>query len=189
MRSRLPVPILLLVAGLSLVTLHCPKKKPPEAPAPPVQETKPAEPAPPPAPVQEVTEPFRTAPVETTEPPPPTVDRLNEMGLLKTVHFAFDSYELSEEARRLLQDNAKWLRDNPGHVIRVEGHCDERGTIEYNLALGERRASAVRDYLAGLGVDPSRLRIVSYGEEVPADPGHDEEAWRKNRRAESIFES
>jgi peptidoglycan-associated lipoprotein len=89
----------------------------------------------------------------------------------------------------VLQQNGDWLLGNPQYNIRIEGHCDERGTIEYNLALGERRASAVRDYLVSLGVDAFRIRIVSYGEEDPADPGHDEAAWARNRRGVFVIES
>ena len=87
-----------------------------------------------------------------------------------------------------LNANAEVLKKYPTWVITIEGHADERGTAEYNLALGERRASAVREYLVSLGVDSQRIRIVSYGEEQPADPGHTEAAWAKNRRAVSVIE-
>ena len=102
---------------------------------------------------------------------------------LKTVYFAYDSYKLTGDARNVLKNSAKWLKDNGSATIQVEGHCDERGTTEYNLALGERRANAAKDYLVRLGVDASRVSIISYGEERPVDPGHDETAWSKNRRA------
>jgi peptidoglycan-associated lipoprotein len=105
-------------------------------------------------------------------------------GELDTIYFQFDSYELTEEQRSLLRRNAAVIQQHEMLSVRVEGHCDERGTIEYNLALGERRASVVRDYLVSLGVEAGRIRIVSYGEERPADPGKDEEAWSQNRRAE-----
>ena len=102
---------------------------------------------------------------------------------LADVHFAFDSATLSESEKATLQQNGQWLMDNPGQKVVVEGHCDERGTAEYNLALGERRAQSVFDYLRSLGVKSSQVSTVSYGEEVPLDTGHGEAAWAKNRRA------
>jgi peptidoglycan-associated lipoprotein len=125
------------------------------------------------------------------EPEQPTaVDTDDEVGAdaLGTVYFAFDSSELSPQAISTLRGNADWLKGHSTIDVVVEGHCDERGTIEYNIALGERRASAVRDYMASLGVPRDRVRIVSYGEERPAEPGHGESAWSKNRRAEFVAE-
>jgi peptidoglycan-associated lipoprotein len=102
---------------------------------------------------------------------------------LKTVYFAFDSYSLTGDTRSALKTTAQWLKGHPSDAIQIEGHCDERGSTEYNLALGERRANAVKNYLGKLGVDGSKLSVISYGSERPADPGHDEAAWAKNRRA------
>ncbi len=102
----------------------------------------------------------------------------------ENIYFGFDQYALTEEARATLKKHADWLRANRGYVMRIEGHCDERGTNEYNLALGQRRADAAKKYLVGLGVDSRRLTTVSYGEEKPLDPGHHEAAWAKNRRAQ-----
>ena len=102
---------------------------------------------------------------------------------LNVIYFAFDSYVLNGEARGALKSNAKALKGKSGMSVQIEGHCDERGSTEYNLALGERRANAVKDYLLKLGVKKSRLSVISYGEERPQDPGHDEAAWTKNRRA------
>ena len=99
------------------------------------------------------------------------------------VFFALDSYALSAEARATLEKQTKWLRQNQGVTVTLEGHADERGTREYNLALGERRATEVRDYLVTLGVDPNRLKTVSYGKERPVDPSSNEGAWTKNRRS------
>ena len=96
--------------------------------------------------------------------------------------FAFNDFSLSEEARGVLERDAAWLQAHRATSVMVEGHCDERGTVEYNLALGERRANAARDYLVSLGVDGSRLTVVSYGKERPVDPGHTEAAWARNRR-------
>jgi len=105
---------------------------------------------------------------------------------LKDVYYAFDSFELSSDATKTLQDNADWIKANKGLVITVEGHCDERGTVEYNLALGERRAEVAKNYLVSLGVKGGRLKTISYGKSKPADPGHTEEAWAKNRRAHFV---
>ncbi len=102
---------------------------------------------------------------------------------VEDVFFAFDEYDLSDEAMATLARNARILREHPEVVILVEGHCDERGTVEYNLALGEKRAKAVRDYLVSLGVSGNRLRVTSYGESRPFALGSSEEAWAKNRRA------
>ncbi|HKI51951.1 MAG TPA: peptidoglycan-associated lipoprotein Pal [Geothermobacteraceae bacterium] len=106
------------------------------------------------------------------------------MAELQRVHFDFDQFTLSAEARDILTANAAYLQANSGVRVRIEGHCDERGSDEYNLALGERRAQAAKDYLESLGVAADRLETISYGEELPLDAGHDEAAWAKNRRAE-----
>jgi peptidoglycan-associated lipoprotein len=104
--------------------------------------------------------------------------------VMDTVYFEFDQATLSEQAKDTLVRNAEWLRSNPGTRVQVEGNADERGTPEYNLALGERRAGAVKSYLSSLGIESNRLVTISYGEERPADPGHAEEAWEKNRRVD-----
>jgi peptidoglycan-associated lipoprotein len=103
---------------------------------------------------------------------------------LNRIVFEFDQFTLSAEARDILAQNADYMKANPGLKVRIEGHCDERGSDEYNLALGERRASATKSYMVSLGIDPNRLSIISYGEELPLDPGRSESAWAKNRRAE-----
>lgn len=103
------------------------------------------------------------------------------------IHFAFDSFVLDPEAERILGEKAAWLQENTGVGVQIEGHCDERGTSDYNLALGERRANAVQQYLTVLGVDSGRLSTISYGEEQPLDPGHDEAAWSRNRRAHFVI--
>jgi peptidoglycan-associated lipoprotein len=106
-----------------------------------------------------------------------------EMFLYEDIYFEFDKSDLLAEAQEVLRGKAEYLKDNPDILVIIEGHCDERGTNEYNLALGDRRASSAKDFLVNLGIAGSRLTCVSYGEERPADPGHDEEAWAKNRRA------
>ena len=103
---------------------------------------------------------------------------------VQTVYFDYDSYALRSDALELLRQNAEKLKQIPGVIVQIEGHCDERGTQEYNLALGERRALAVREHLIRLGISGDRMVTISYGEEDPADPGHTESAWALNRRSE-----
>ena len=114
-------------------------------------------------------------------------ERLNAQGILKRIQFDFDKYDLRPDALRTLDGNSERIKEYAQLRIRVEGHCDERGTVEYNLALGEKRARAARDYLVTRGVPAGRLRIISFGKERPVDPGHNEDAWAENRRAEFIF--
>ena len=104
-------------------------------------------------------------------------------GSLEDVYFDFNRYNLKNDSQVKLQKTAEWLIKNPTVAIAIEGHCDERGTQEYNLALGERRATSVQKYLYSLGIEPLRMQTISYGEERPLDPRHNEEAWDKNRRA------
>lgn len=98
------------------------------------------------------------------------------------LHFDFDKYNVNPNERAKLDKIAEWLKTNKGFVMRIEGNCDERGSAEYNLALGEKRAQAAMQYLMKLGVPKDRISIISYGKDKPLDPGHDEEAWAKNRR-------
>jgi peptidoglycan-associated lipoprotein len=110
-----------------------------------------------------------------------------ESSLLTDIHFAFDRYDLTPKAREILSQNADLLLQHSRVKIQVEGHCDERGTIEYNLALGERRATTAKGYLVSLGVSPDRVSTISYGEEMSVDPRSNEEAWAKNRRGHFII--
>jgi peptidoglycan-associated lipoprotein len=105
------------------------------------------------------------------------------VGMLKDVHFDFDRYVIRPQDVEILKQNLPWFKANPARRVRVEGNCDERGTVEYNLALGQKRADATKAYLVTLGVDATLLDTVSYGKERPIDPGHNEAAWAKNRRA------
>jgi peptidoglycan-associated lipoprotein len=169
----------------------CHKNKPPvarPAPPPPASSTTNRPPAPP--------EPVREAqPV----PPEPTVtsdtlggkdlDEINKNSPFQPVFFALDSSEVNQSGQTALNADAEILKKYPGWTITIEGHCDERGTAEYNLALGERRALAAKTYLVSLGVPADRLRTVSYGKEFPFDPGHNEDAWSKNRRAHFVVTS
>lgn len=172
--------IMLLAAGL-LILPACSKSQPP-APAP----TQTAA-APPPAPA-----PVEAAPPAgewEAEPPAPgesflSPEEINARRLLKPIYFDYDRSEIRPDQRATLQANAAWLRDNGTVRILVEGHADERGTREYNLALGDRRAQATRDYLMSLGIDASRIETISYGEERPAAMGESEAVWSQNRRSE-----
>ena len=182
--------VTLLVAALALAP-GCKKAQVQTTPAPEPASAAASAPTTTPTPETptEVTEGFKT---ETPAPPvsvEASIEELNASGVLKTVYFDYDSSDLLPDARTTLQGNADWLKRNAARRVEIGGHCDERGSIEYNLALGDRRANQVRDYLVNLGVDGSRLEAVSYGEEKPAGRGHGEDAWAKNRRAEFRIKS
>ena len=121
----------------------------------------------------------------TTEPLKPLAKP--SLGALQVIHFAYDQHLLSDEARDLIAANAAALKAEGRAIFQLAGHCDERGSDQYNIALGERRAEAVRSYLLELGIDASRMETVSYGEEQPVDAGHDENAWQQNRRVEFVL--
>jgi peptidoglycan-associated lipoprotein len=151
------------------------------------EEPKPLPPAPTtPPPVARVEETPIVRPAEDSVASS-ALDDLNRSGLLKPAFFPVDSFELNDEGRMIVSANAEVLKKYATWMITVEGHADERGTAEYNLALGEKRANAVKTYLVSLGVSPDRLKVVSYGKEFPFDPGHDESAWSKNRRAHFVI--
>jgi peptidoglycan-associated lipoprotein len=118
-----------------------------------------------------------------------SIEEINDNSPLNPVFFLYDSDELDDAARKTLEADAQVLKTNASWAITVEGHCDERGTAEYNLALGDRRALAAKNYLMSLGIAGSRINTVSYGKEFPFDPGHDEAAWAKNRRAHFMLTS
>ncbi len=122
-------------------------------------------------------------PVETPAGP------VQEVEALRDAYFEFDSYALGNAAREALSYDASWMQRFPATRVLIEGHTDERGSVSYNLALGERRAVAARDYLVMLGVPRARLSTISYGKERPVDPGHGEAAWAKNRRAHFVVVS
>ena len=174
-----------------LLAVACAKKQPPVArpappPAPAPTVTAPSRPPAPPQPVNEPTivpaEPVRDDAIASA-----SIDDLNRNSPLKPVFFELDSSDISAPMQKALDENAVLLKRYAGWAVTVEGHCDERGTAEYNLALGERRAVATRAYLVSLGIGADRLRIVSYGKEFPFDAGHDEGAWAKNRRAHFVI--
>ena len=110
-----------------------------------------------------------------------------ESSLLKDIHFDFDKYDIRPEDVTILRENAALLKKYPNVKVQIEGHCDERGTIEYNLALGERRATSTKNYLVSLGISADRISTITFGKEKPLDPGHHEEAWAKNRRAHTVI--
>ena len=174
-----------------LVIAGCAKKKPPVArPMPPPSSTAgTGTPTAPPAPPRPIAEPV-------VVPPEPlrddaigskSLDDLNRESPLTPVFFDLDSFDVSAEGQQVLQGNAKVLKQFPSWQITIEGHCDERGTAEYNLALGERRALAAKTYLVSLGVPADKVRTVSYGKEFPFDPGHEDASWSKNRRAHFVI--
>lgn len=118
-----------------------------------------------------------------------TLEELNRESPLEPVFFALDGSELDDGGRRVAEANADIMRRFPTWVVTIEGHCDERGTPEYNLGLGERRALAAQQFMVGLGIPANRIRTVSYGKEFPFDPGHDDRAWASNRRAHFVISS
>lgn len=116
-----------------------------------------------------------------------SLEEINREAPLDMIHFDFDRYFIRDDAKPVLEVNAKWLNKFSTVKILIEGHCDERGTEEYNLALGEKRAKSTRDYLASLGISPNRIRIISYGKSQPLELGHNEIAWQKNRRSQFLI--
>ena len=183
---------IMLMTGLILVVavglIGCRASIPPPTTAPP-PVTRVEPPPPPPLPEVGMREPgFGEVPIEPMlSVPPVRAPKDIEFDFaenMRKVFFEFDKSSLTEESKAILQQNAAWLREHPDIKVQVAGHCDERGTIEYNLALGERRAMSVRNYLASLGADPDQLYTISYGEERPAVLGHSEDAWSQNRRVE-----
>jgi peptidoglycan-associated lipoprotein len=173
-----------IIATVTLGTLGCQNKaKPktvPETPTAPAETARPQQPETPP----QVAEPFPGSGVDKTNVVEPTVDEWNRQRVLQTIYFGYNSDEIDDASKATLQANAAWIKGHGRHTVEVGGHCDERGSIGYNVALGDRRAKAVKDYLVGLGVGAGQLVSVSFGEEKPADPGHTDAAWAKNRRAE-----
>src|SRR5436309_433620 len=181
-----------LVLLASVILPACPKKPPKVAPTATVvpASTMPDVPVTvTTATAQPVTEPndfVKPSTEVVTETLPNDIGELNRVaqsrGYIADAFFEYNDASLSADAQTALTNSATWLKKNAQYNLLVEGHCDERGTEQYNLALGDRRANQAREYLVTLGVDAARIRTVSYGEERPFDPGHDEAAWAKNRR-------
>jgi len=184
-----------IALALVVVTTAAACHKKPNAPVarplppPPADTPTPGPPSRPPAPPEPAREPVSVPaePVREDAIASSTIDEINRNSPLKPVYFALDSDELTPESQKVLDDDAALLKKYGSWAITIEGHCDERGTAEYNLALGERRAVAARTYLVSLGIPADRLRTVSYGKEFPFDAGHDEPAYVKNRRAHFVI--
>ena len=190
MRDMRNTTIVVAVTLAIAVTAACGKKKPATGPQPPPAEEAAVVPPTPPPPAERVED---KVPVAAGLPDDSitnkSLDDLNRDSPLKPVFFRLDSAELDESGRSIASANAQVLKKYGTWGITIEGHCDERGTAEYNLALGERRAVAVKTYLSSLGVSPERIRVVSYGKEFPFDMGHSEDAWSKNRRGHFVITS
>jgi peptidoglycan-associated lipoprotein len=189
MRDMRNTTIVVAVTLAIAVTAACGKKKPVTGPQPPPAEEAAVVPPNPPAPTERVEETVPVPPVADNSITNKSLDDLNRDSPLKPVFFRLDSAELDESGRSIASANAQVLKKYTTWGITIEGHCDERGTAEYNLALGERRAVAVKTYLSSLGVSPERIRVVSYGKEFPFDMGHSEDAWSKNRRGHFVITS
>jgi peptidoglycan-associated lipoprotein len=175
--------ILALACALVLgFTISC---KPKVQPAPAVQE-KPQ--------VKEQAKVEKAEPAPVVKPAPTeeelflakSLDQINREKPLAMIHFDYDKYAIRDDARPVLESNAAWLKKFRTAKILIEGHCDERGTEDYNLALGEKRAKSAFDYLVALGIPAERMKTISYGKSQPLDMGHDESAWQRNRRDQFV---
>jgi peptidoglycan-associated lipoprotein len=190
MKLRSSVLLTAVVLLIVMTVTACGRRTPPPAPPPPAPPPPAAAPAPPPPPPP-------PPPPAPAPPPRPltedelfarmTLDELNAKMPLGDALFDYDSSAIRDDARAALQRNAEYLKRYPSTRISVEGHCDSRGTNEYNLALGERRAAAVRDYMVSLGVTTDRMVTVSRGEETPGCTEENEACWQRNRRGRSVF--
>jgi peptidoglycan-associated lipoprotein len=182
-RHSTPLVALALIAAAILPLAQGCKKKPPTTTAearPPVEQPAPETRVPPPA-TGAPREPVETEVLATD------ISELNKKGYLKDAFYDYDQSDLRDDARTALASNAEWLKRYPSIQVLIEGHCDERGTSAYNLALGDRRANAVRDYLDSLGVAASRVRTVSYGKERPFCTESTEDCWQQNRRGHFVI--
>ena len=181
---RSGIPSLLVIGLLAILLIGCPRKPPeparPPTPPPPLEEVRPPVPPPPPPVARVVPEDDERARREQA-----FRDALAAFER-ELVHFDFDRSEIKEQFKDVLQRKAEFLKAYPNVRVQIEGHCDERGTVQYNLALGDRRAASAKAFLTALGIDVNRLSTISYGEERPLDSGHNEEAWTKNRRARFV---
>jgi peptidoglycan-associated lipoprotein len=197
-RRRSVLSVLPLLA-LSLLLVGCPKRPAttaasapaPSAPAPVV--TAPPAPSAPSTPAPVAAAPSAPAPATTAPAPspatPPRPSEFRAVDALKDIFFDFDKYNIRPGDARVLDGNAAWLKENGNQLLLIEGHCDERGTSEYNLALGERRAKAAMGYLVAQGVQANRITIISYGKERPVCTEHNEACWAKNRRAHFLVKA
>ena len=182
--------LIVLAMLLTMTSGGCAKKAPPVArPMPPPPDLTTTTDNKPPPPPQPVSEPVVVPPEPVAEDSIAgrSLDDLNRDSPLKPLFFALDQSDVDAEGQKVLQENAAIMKKYPAWQITIEGHCDERGTAEYNLALGERRALAAKNYLVSLGIPADKVKTVSYGKEFPFDPGHEDNAWQKNRRAHFVI--
>jgi len=186
MKSRWYIAVMVILA-LSLLSAGCAKKTTSSTPPESSVEIKDSSSWTPPPPPAEYSAPVNEEALAAEQLAREKAAAVEEL-TSSTIHFDFDSYELSEESRGVLSRKADLMRKFMDVKVVIEGYCDERGTEEYNLALGERRARAAFEHLVILGVEPERMSIVSFGEERPIDPGHTESAWVQNRRAEFVVQ-
>ena len=181
------------VAMVALMMVSaCGKKKPPVArPVTPPPSSSSAGGSKVPGPPEPVREPVAvpSEPIASDTLSSTDIDTLNKNSPFQPVFFAYDQDDIDAAGQQALNNNAELMKKYPTWIVTIEGHADERGTAEYNLALGERRALAARNYLVSLGIPADRLRTVSYGKEFPFEPGHDESSWSKNRRAHFVVTS
>ncbi len=177
--KKLIICLLAIMLILSFATA-C-KKKPKEVPPPPPQTQEQPQ-------VEKVEAPVVQEPQLTEEEIflQKSLDQINREKPLGTIYFDYDRAVIRDDARSIMDGNSSWMKKFRTAKVLVEGHCDERGTEEYNLALGEKRAKAAQDYLLSTGVPADRLKIISYGKSQPLNPGHDESAWQMNRRAQFL---
>jgi len=192
MHRGLTVLVLVLLAG---ALAGCPKRPATTAVAAPAPGAPaPAAPAPAPVPAPRAVEPAAPAPSVTPAPAPvpaqpPAPKEFVAADVLKDIHFDFDKYDIRPGDAKILDANAGWMKANPKYLVLIEGHADERGTNEYNLALGERRAKATLSYLVSQGVQASRVTLISYGEERPQCTEKTEACWARNRRAHFLVKA
>ncbi|RJP45659.1 MAG: peptidoglycan-associated lipoprotein Pal [Desulfobacteraceae bacterium] len=191
MKSAWLIMLVAIVAGLVLTTTSCSKKQPSQFPAVDSQGLEPAS-------SSEIDEMDAVAQQRIREQELERIrqqeaaqkqETVRQQFVSQNIHFGFDDASLTTEARGVLMEKAAWLRANPGVIVTIEGHCDDRGTAEYNIALGQRRAQSIKTFLVNAGIDASRLRTVSFGEERPLDPGKTEEAYARNRRGQFEIEN
>ena len=192
MRTKLVRPVLasmtvalVLLAGCAKRPVATVREAPPPAPAPAAPPPAPAPAPAPPPPVAVAPAPAPAPAPEPARPAPPKEYRANDA--LKPIYFAFDQATVRPGDAKILDASAQWLNSNANYLLLIEGHCDERGTNDYNLALGDRRAKAAMNYLVAQGVKSDRITIVSYGEERPACTEHNEACWAKNRRSQFLI--
>ena len=172
-----------LIGVLSICAVGCSTTKPPEKPAEVAEQPK--------APT---TKRLTSAPVSQSSNSLEQMQQGKPVGTpasspLKDIYFDFDRYDLRSDARETLKANAEWLKQNPSATVQIEGHCDERGTAEYNLALGAKRAQTAKDYLTTMGIPAQRLSTISYGQELPVCTEHNEDCWQKNRHDRFVIKS